>query len=174
MMPHIKQRFSLFAFQGTIKKAICSCHSCFIVFLCGPLTLEHHIKPSPTHILLTLWHTQTTLKLSTHKLEHTWAHRHTCISLTLTPCTTRQGMVSEGFLHFWPLVEKSSQKEKNKKKQRQDAEGDMALNKFSVLVSNVGTSGAIAKVAKCFFFRCHSRIMRKGGWKTNHTFLPMV
>lgn len=38
----------------------------------------------------------------------------------------------------------------------------MALNKFSVLVSNVGTSGTIGKVAKCFFFCSHSRIMRRG------------
>lgn len=42
-----QRRCSLFAFQGTIKKAICSCHSCFIVFLSGALTLGDRIKPLP-------------------------------------------------------------------------------------------------------------------------------
>lgn len=48
-----QRRCSLFAFQETIKKAICSCHSCFIVFLSGALTLGDRIKrPLPSHVSL--------------------------------------------------------------------------------------------------------------------------
>ncbi len=38
------------------------------------------------------------------------------------------------------------------KKKRQDADGGMALNKFSFLVPHVGTSGGMANIAKCFSF----------------------
>ena len=152
-MPPTKKRYSVFAFQGTIKRAICSCHSCFIVFLGGPLTLDHDIKPSPPHILCT------PDPPDIHKLQldgvylSTRAHTHaspSCLALCSCKWWTQRDF-------FW----------RTGGERARCCEG-MYLNiLWRPSCWHQWTHGTHCQ--KFVFYR----IMRRGS-KTNHTFLPLT